>query len=563
MLTEPKLKAIQDLVHSSTREELIWINGYLSALLTDAKAEQAKSSVNKITIVYGTETGNSKKVATDFAAKAKQQNIQVKLSSLEQYRLNDLPKEEYLFVVISTQGEGEPPTGAKKFYDHIHHNGFKVEKLRYSVLALGDTSYPLFCKAGEDIDTQLAKLGGQRITPLQKCDVDFETAATEWLNQVLHLLKNGTSVHPLGTKANTVAISTKAKEKKIWKGNILSKVNLHAEGLERTTYHIELGADEVEYESGDTIGIVPPNPLHIVEEIIALTGIDPNKQIIYKKEEFSVKDLLHKKLSIQYLHERVVKKYADIVEQEIPETKMDLLQLLKIYPVKNELQFEDVLQVLNPQAPRLYNIASSPQVHSGEVHITVAKDDFEVNGNKLTGVASNYFSLLQENDSVEFFVQKNKRFRLPAPDKKVIMIGPGTGIAPFRSFLFERDATGATGENWLFFGEKKFTTDFLYQTEVQNWFQTGVLQKATVAFEEEQGASKKVHDKIKEKSTELFQWIQSGAYVYVCGEKDPMSVLVEDALLEVIMQEGKLSDEETLAYFTKLKDEGRYIKDVY
>ena len=236
---------------------------------------------------------------------------------------------------------------------------------------------------------------------------------------------------------------------------------------------------------------------------------------------------------------------------------MDLLGLLKIYPVKDAIQFEDVLQILPVQSPRIYTIASSHTAHSGEVHLTVEKYVFTVNEENKAGVCSDYLAQLAENESFEFFVQKNKRFRLPAADKDIIMIGPGTGIAAFRSFLSERDVTGTTGKSWLFFGEEHFASDFLYQTEIQNWFETGVLSKVNLAFSNDQPEKIFVHDKILEQGQELYDWIQSGAYLFVCGEKAPMSVEVENVLLNIFEQYGGLSKEGAQTYFDKLKEEDR------
>ena len=566
MLTGPKLKILSDLVNGSGKEELIWMHGYISGIINEnppgAEQKPVHTVPKKLTIVYGTETGNSKRVATDLATKAKKKNVIVKLASLDQYRLTDLTKEEFLFVVISTQGDGEPPIAAQKFYDHIHHNGFRLDNVKYSVLALGDTSYPLFCKTGEDVDVQLQKLGGKRIVPIQKCDLEYDTDADAWFNQVLKALNDTVPEAPAIVKA-TPKEGIKINTKKIYTGTVLSNINLNDRGSEKATYHIELAAEEVDYLPGDSIGIVPGNPLTIVNKIIALTKISKEKLVKHKDAEYTVFDLLKKKVNIHFLHERVVKKYAAIVQQEIPETKMDLLDLLIIYPVKDADQFAEVLEILPAQSPRIYTIASSNMAHSGEIHLTVGKDVFVVNEERKTGVCSDYLAGLTENENIEFFVQKNKRFKLPAADKDIIMIGPGTGIAAFRSFVSERDATGATGKNWLFFGEEHFASDFLYQTEIQNWFETGVLSKISLAFSKDPNAGISVAHKIIESGKELYQWILSGAYLYVCGEKVPMSVDVEKAFLQVIETYSGLSSSEACAYFEQLKDEGRYSKDVY
>ncbi len=566
MLAGHKQQLLTELTAGASREELIWINGYIAALVSGNELPVTDDAVRvttaqKITLVYGTETGNSKRVATDLAAKAKKKQLQVKLASLDQYRLTDLSREENLFVVISTQGDGEPPVAAQKFYDHIHKNGFRLDKTKFSVLALGDTSYPLFCKTGEEVDAQLEKLGGKRIVPIRKCDVDYENDADAWFEEILQSLNQQPVTHSAGVPV-TVKADTKSN-KKIYTGTIVGHVNLNDTGSDKETYHIELLADDVDYLPGDSIGIVPENPSAIVEQILTVSGADRNTIIAFKDASYSLFDLLKKKVAVIYLHERVVKKYASIVQQEIPEMKMDLLTLLQLYPLQNKEQFADVAAILPAQSPRIYTIASSPSAHDGEVHLTVEKYVFTVNDETKYGLCTDYLSGLSIDTQFDFFVQKNKRFRLPAADKNVLMIAKSTGIAAFRSFLSERDATGATGKNWLFFEEEKFTTDFLYQTELQDWYQTGVLNGISLAFSKDGAEPLYVQDKLRAHGKEVYAWMVSGGYVYVCGEKDPMSVEVEKELLSIIETHGGLAADKAKAYFEQLKEEGRYSKDVY
>ena len=454
MLTAPKLKTLQELVAGSSKEELIWLSGYLAGVVaqsagqiilpgqTQSSAQEtetpARPTVGKITIAYGTETGNSKKLATDFAAKAKKKGINAKLVGLEQYRLTDLAKEEYFFTVISTQGDGEPPASAKKFYDHIHGEGFRLDKLKYSVLALGDTSYPLFCKAGEDVDQQLQNKGAQRIVSLQKCDTDYEDEAGSWFDQILQKLNGGGANTGNGTLAGvggvagsngtgggsvtgngtgssgnlssgtgssfavgTPSATRKHSGKRYHTGTVLANINLNDKGSAKETYHLEIAAEDADYEPGDSIGITPENPLATVEAIISLTGIDPTARLAYRDEEWTIAELLKKKLNIVFLPERVVKKYAAIVQQDIPGTKIGLLDLLKIYPVKDAAQFREVIAILEPIAPRLYSISSSPGAHTGEIHITVAKDTFCINGETKHGMCSDQLSQLAPEHSLQ------------------------------------------------------------------------------------------------------------------------------------------------------------------
>jgi sulfite reductase (NADPH) flavoprotein alpha-component len=571
MLAGEKLQQFKTFISTSSREEQVWMNGYLSAMIAGEQTATVQQAPKKITIAYGTETGNSKKLATSFAAKAKKAGIRTKLVGLDQYPPGELAAEEYFFTVISTHGEGEPPEAAKNFYEHIHKNGFKIPQLKFGVLALGDTAYPLFCKTGEDVDTQLQQLGANRIVPLQKCDIDYEEQAENWFTEVLQKINTGST---LATPVTIIAPVKKTTGKQKYTGSILSNINLTGRGSTKKTYHIEI-ATEADYLPGDSIAIVPSNDPLLVEEIISLSGLQPDKTITWRNETITVKELLSQKATIVYLMEKTVQQYtalaettiplqrADLAETTIPLQRADLADLLRSFPLKNETAAETLLQQLTPIAPRIYNIASSPAAHEGAVHITALQDIFAVNGVTKHGLCTNYFESKKPGDEISFFVQPNKRFRLPDEDKDIIMIGPGTGIAPFRSFIAERDATGATGRNWLFFAETDFTTDFYYQAEWQTWFNTDVLTKVSLAFNNSSQAAQEIQHKILQQAAALFKWIENGAYVYLCGEKEPMSKNAEAALLTVIAQQGNLAEEAAKQYFENLKTTGRYMKDVY
>lgn len=570
MLAESKLKTLLDYLQTLTPEEKIWVSGYLTGMLSNGQTATAslpaevKPLVSKITITYGTETGNAKKLAGEFAAKAKKQGINAKVVSLDQYRLNDLVKESHFLAIVSTHGEGEPPAAAKKFYDHIHQNELLLDKLKYGVLALGDTSYPLFATAGEDVDKRLNVLGGERLIPLQKCDVDYQSDADGWFAQVLHQLSASSSSNGVAVKVTAEpSLAKKAGGKKIYNGTILTNINLNDRGSNKETHHIEIAGDEIEYLPGDALGVIPENSLRTVEPIIELLNIDREKTFTFRNEELTAFELLKKKLNIFYLPERVVSKYASLIGEDIPQVKIALNDLLKFYPLKDNSQFSSLIEILEPIAPRLYSISSSPEAHSGEVHITVARDKFHVNDEWKCGLCSDYLCQLPADSEVEFYIHKNTQFRLPEDDRDVIMIGPGTGIAPFRSFLAHRDAVGATGRNWLFFGDQHFVTDFLYQTELQNWKETGVLSRINVAFSRDQQEKVYVQHKMLKHGQDLLEWISNGASIYVCGAKEPMSVDVEDTLLQIFEQFGNKTIEEAVQFIETLKEEGRYQKDVY
>lgn len=565
MLPEHRLKAFRELVLGASREERIWMNGFLAGLVQSEQesattpAASSKPVTGRITIAYGSETGNSKKLATQLATSAKKKGINVKLANLDQYKIADLNNEEYFFVVISTQGDGEPPATAKKFYDTIHANGLQLSKLKYGVLALGDTAYPLFCKAGEDVDAQLQKLGGRRVLPLQKCDIDFAGEAGSWFDQVFSLLQNEKPAAP-----QPAAIIKKSSGKKYYKGTVSANIDLNDTGSLKSTHHIEISVeDELQYQPGDAAGIIPYNRKESVQQIIQLSELDPDHRVNYREEEYTLQALLQKRLNILHLPERIVKQYASIVDQEIPITRIDLYDLLRIYPVQHARQFEAVLQMLEPMQPRLYSIASSPAAHPGEIHLTVAADRFNVNEEVKHGLCSDFLLQLKEGDELDLYIHTAHHFRLPQSEKDMIMIGPGTGIAPFRSFLAERDATGAGGRNWLFFGEQHFTTDFLYQTELQDWTKTEVLTNISLAFSRDQQEKIYVQHRLLEQSAEVWNWIVQGAHLYICGAKDPMSLDVEDALRTIFRKEGGFTEQEAQLFLEKLEDTERYHKDVY
>ncbi len=560
MISQEKKKQIKEFIDSLNKEEQTWTIGFLEGIQNETSLVENPSRNNsaenkKITIAYGTESGNSKKIANLFASRAKQEGIHAKIVSLDQYRLTDLPKEEYFLTVISTQGEGEPPASAKKFYDHIHQNGFNLPKLKYGVLALGDTSYPMFCKAGEDVDLQLGHLGGERILDIQRCDVDFETDAHNWMNVAIQKISgNQSDVQP------AAKVIKKSSGKKIYRGKILTNINLNDRGSAKQTHHIEIACEEVYYKPGDSLGIVPHNPVEVVEAIISLTGINAERTFVHRNETCSAFELLHKKLNIVYLPERVVAKYADQTKEDIPQIKTGLLDLIRQFPVKEPVHFETFLQQLEPITPRLYSISSSLETVDGEVHLTVARDKFTIEEELKYGLCSDHLCNLKAGSEIDFYIHHNDQFRLPEDDKDVIMIGPGTGIAPFRAFLSERESAGASGRNWLFFGDQHFTTDFLYQTELQQWVETGVLHTLDVAFSRDQDEKIYVQNKINQKSGEFFHWLEKGATLYICGAKK-MSEDVEKTIIELIKKSGSVDDAD--AYINELKTEGRYLKDVY
>lgn len=564
-----KQKEFQDIVKGATPSELAWMSGFLQGLLFKdphgSETTGGSLSITSCSLLYGTESGNSKKLANDFAAKLKKRGVQIKLKSMDQYRLNDLEKEVHLLMIMSTQGDGEPPEAAKKFFEHIHANDLSLNHLHYAVVALGDTAYPLFCKAGEDVDKRFAHLNAKRMAELKKCDIDYEKEAHQWLDELIEAVfyqKNAMNPAPI-LQPNIQSTSSR----KIIDATVATIINLNDEHSNKETYHIELEtADSLDYEPGDSLAIVPANPEPSVQRVLRLMGLNGFENFEYKGVVDTALHLLKNKLNLRFLPERIVKRYAELVGKEIPALRLDLADLLQLYPAEsaNPVGPQQIISLLEPIVPRLYSISSSPAAHGkSEVHLTVSKHNFIFDSQKLLGLCSGYLSDLQIGARLKVYLQKNNAFKLPPPDEDLIMIGPGTGIAPFRSFLFERDAAGASGRNWLFFGEQHFVSDFLYQTELQSFYELGVLTKLNTAFSRDQKEKVYVQQKIEKHAGELMEWLDRGAHIYICGSKDPMSMDVEKALLKIFSQKKNISMAEAEEKLQLLSETGRYHKDVY
>lgn len=564
-----KTLSLKSLIAEISREEQLWVNGYLTALLDQggsidvSKHHPVLQPVNeakiKLTILYATETGNAKSLSNKLLQIAKQRGIVVKAISAEQYPLHQLSKEEFVLVVISTQGDGEAPASAKKLFDFLAESGNeRLEGLKFAVVALGDSSYPLFCKAGVDLDELLRKKGASNVFQVIKCDTDYEPEAKNGFLQILDNLSLTQSA-----ERSSVGEAPQIISKEWYKGTVIKNINLNDIQSEKETYHIEISSAGVHYQPGDSVAIIAHNRAEVVDEIIKLTLQDEQGSVQYRNEVFTIRELLLTKLNIQFLSKHTVKKFGDILGVVLPESRMSLLDLLSIHPLQSADDFGRLINILETISPRQYSIASALNAHQDEIHLIVAKDVFEVKDEERYGLCSTFLSRLNPDTTIEFQVKQNRHFRLPSEEKDIVMIGPGTGIAPFRSFLNERDATGASGRNWLFFGNPHFSSDFLYQTEIQDWIASGLLHKFNAAFSRDQVEKIYVQHKMLEQSTELFDWINNGAIIYLCGTKDPMSISVENALLEIIQKEGGFSETEAAAYLNDMVENGRYLKDVY
>lgn len=564
MLPDSKLALLKELVKVSTPEELIWSKGYIAGFLegrsnatTNLPAPAVPQVAVKPLIIYGTETGNSKKVASGLLASFKKKKINARSVDIFGFDPAKLEKEELALFIVSTQGEGEFPLNAQAFYDKLTAKQYKLDKLSYAVFGLGDSSYPLFNQAAVLLDEALTKQGAKSVLPLVKADVSYKDDVLQW--------ETGLDSIFSGVQPNAIvaAPTESAHGKTSYQGIVSHSIVLNDTGSNKETYHIEITTDEaVDYEPGDALGVYAKNEATKINAVLKLLGTDANALIAVNGENKTATQWLEEK-NILGLSKRSVKLIGELLHTNFADEVTDLEDLLSQTELPEDFEISALIALLLPVAPRLYSISSSPEAHTGEVHLTVTLNTFVANGVEKRGLASQYLTAFSKDAPLDFYIHRNDNFRLADDDRDIIMIGPGTGIAPFRSFLAHRDATGAEGKNWLFFGEQHFVLDFYYQTEIQDWLASGVLTHLDVAFSRDQQHKIYVQDRIREKATAFNQWLQDGAVLYICGQKAPMSTDVEKVIIEVIATQRGISNEAAIQVLENLDNEGRYLKDVY
>ncbi|MFC4766024.1 assimilatory sulfite reductase (NADPH) flavoprotein subunit [Effusibacillus consociatus] len=580
-----------------TEVQKVWLSGYLTALhnveTPMAASPQAASAVNPpiiskdVTVLFGSQSGNSQKLAKKLTEKLQEQGFQVTLSSMSDFKPNTLKKVQNLLLVVSTHGEGVPPDNALSFYEFLHSKRApQLEDLRFSVLALGDTSYEFFCQTGKDFDKRLEELGGKRLTPRVDCDVDYDEPAAEWMNNVLHSLSEAAAAQAtvsVGGVTIERGPQTEYSRSNPFQAVVLENLNLNGRGSDRETRHLELSLEgsTLQYEPGDCLGIYPKNHPRLVDELIEAMGWKPEDLVPINKngEECPVREALSSHYEITVLTKPLLEQAAKLSsgsglqellaagrEQALRDyiRNRDLLDLVQDYSLKG-VSAKEFVPILRKLPARLYSISSSSKAYPDEVHLTIRKVRYEAHGRYRYGVCSNYIAdRLKAGDSLPVFVHHNPNFKLPQnPDTPIIMIGPGTGVAPFRAFLGEREENGAKGKTWLFFGDQHFSTDFLYQIDWQRWLKEGVLTRMDVAFSRDTDQKVYVQHRMLEKSKELYQWLQEGACIYVCGDEKKMAHDVHAALATILEQEGGLSSEEAVEYLKRMQQEKRYQRDVY
>ncbi|MFQ2258703.1 assimilatory sulfite reductase (NADPH) flavoprotein subunit [Aeromonas dhakensis] len=584
-LSDEQQRQLSQALSTLNTQQLAWVSGYLYGL-SQAGSQPAVTGAaatapsGNLTILYGSQTGNAKGVASAIKAQAEARGLPVTLTSMADYKPKQLKKETHLLVVVSTYGEGEPPESAVDLFEQLKKGKVgKLEGLKFAVLGLGDSSYEFFCQTGKDFDSLLTKAGADRVHELASLDVDYQDAAKAWGEQALNAIAATLSAGPAGSSVAS-AVQQAVGHSQYSKENPFParlSVNQKITGRDSTKdiRHIEISLEEsgIRYQPGDALGIWFDNDADLVGEVLALADLSGDEATA----RGSLREVLSRELELTRLHGGFITGLAEISDNAALKdlagdkaqvnalvASAQVVDVLKRFPTA--LTAEQLLGLLRPLTPRLYSIASSQSEVEEEVHLTVGVVRYpQEDGTVRSGAASSYLAdRLPEDAEVRVFVEHNDNFRLPAnPDTPVIMVGPGTGIAPFRAFLQEREAQGAEGKNWLFFGNPHFTQDFLYQVEWQRYVKSGLLSKISLAFSRDQANKIYVQDRLREAGLELYQWLEAGAHFYVCGDANHMAKDVQEALLDVIAEHGQKSREEAEEYLSELRRAKRYQRDVY
>ena len=588
--------------------QLQWLSGYLTGiqhssaqlleLIRDlpalAPAEAAVTDKPKVTVLFGSKTGNGKQIAGQLQAQLADAGFEVALQDMNRYKPADLEKEQTAILIVSTHGEGDPPPSAEDLHAFLHsRKAPQLPNLRFAVLALGDRSYASFCQTGKEFDQRLEALGGKRLAARIDADVDYQDAADSWIADILNILQQNisqkTNLPQPALHVRAAARNGKTAEsfnrKRPYQAEVLDKVLLNGRGSAKKTYHAELslGDSGLTYQPGDTLGIYADNDPALVSALTADLGLNAEKQVTAAGKDYPLNEWLtgHAELTTvsgvflqNYRKLASDKGFASIADglSQILDAKdrtsaftygKDVWDVLRAFPIP--VTEQELTGMLLPVQPRLYSIASALSAYPGEVHVTVGKVTYAHNDRLRTGLVSGFIAdQLQAGGKARVFIDQNESFRLPeSGDLPVIMVGPGTGVAPFRAFLQERQETGARGKNWLFFGDQHFSTDFLYQLEWQRFLKDGVLTRLNTAFSRDTRQKVYVQHRMQEHAATLYEWLEEGARFYVCGDAKRMAKDVKQTLIGIIAEQAGVENEKAAEYVKELIRHGRYMEDVY
>jgi sulfite reductase (NADPH) flavoprotein alpha-component len=609
--------ALNALLPTLQPQQAAWLSGYFAHLAqmaggaiaaAPARAAAAPAAPTvPLTILFGSESGNAEGCAQQVDKAAKAAGFRSTVYDMGDYPMDKLASEKNVLIVVSTWGEGDPPERAVAFHEYVHSDGApKLEGVNFSVCALGDTSYPDFCECGIQFDKRFAELGAKRIHDRVDCDLDFEEPFQAWLNAVMPKMVEVAGVKeavaaaasgggvalaepPAGFDGGFAlpafappVVEEAYSKKRPFPALVKESFVLNDSASAKETLHVELdlAGSGLVYEPGDALGLIPTNCPEVVDDMLRLAGFRGDEIKEVEGDFFSLHELLRDEYDVTSLNRSVMAKYVPMAKNKRLENLLkeenkaeletylhgrEIRDLFLDFPPADPLTVDQLITLLRKIPPRLYSIASSLRVHPEEVHLCVAVVRYHTHGKDRKGVASTLLNdRLKVGDKAKVYVHTNKNFRLPEdPATPVIMVGPGTGVAPFRAFLEERSSLGAPGKNWLFFGDQRFQYDFLYQTEWQDYLKSGALTRMDVAFSRDTDKKVYVQHRMKERAKDLYAWLEEGAYFYVCGDASRMAKDVHTALIEVIAEQGGRSTDEAEAYVKQLQKDRRYQRDVY
>lgn len=585
-LSDRQQALLSELTGSCSYSQYSWLSGYFWALAQNGSAVQlatpdVAAEAPVITVVYLSQTGNGRQLAQKLVEQAAQTGITAQLLSAAECKLKQLPQTAYLIVIASTHGEGEAPDSALRFYNELM--GRKAPALaetHFAVLALGDSSYEQFCHVGRMLDARLEALGAVRWLDRVDCDADFEYQADTWMQKVLAGLKNLAPSSVVMSTSQTKALpnpSSSYSRTQPYSAEVLTMQRITGRLSDRDVRHIELDiADSgLRYQPGDALGVWFENDLQQITRLLDYLALDAQSLVIVSGQDMPLLEALRFHRELTSSTTRQIEQWVALSGDETLSSLMGKPDALQQYAASTQItdvilaatkpmiQPQQLVDILRGLSPRLYSIASSMEEVDEEVHLCIGMVEYEYNGELRQGGATGFIGRHQTGDTLKVYVEPNDSFHLPASDTDIIMIGAGTGIAPFRAFLQERAASSAAGRNWLFFGNPHFNEDFLYQTEWQRYLKEGVLSRLDVAFSRDQPEKIYVQHKLLAAAEAVWQWLQQGASIYLCGDMQHMAKDVQAALEHIISTQGHLDAEAARAYLDTLRENGRYCRDIY